>query len=439
MRIRGAGLLAAAAVFLPLGITTSVALADTPVTSPRLTELESEMMVTRSEIEELGGSPSPTTAINNAQTEVNELDATIERMEGIATELGATAEDLAALREEYGETGVVRLSDVPEEVVEEGAMQCIKRGCARLGAKVAARLTGWISLAGDVVSYGGRLVIRELNEARIREMVRDQYLKRSDIYDLLSALRCQRQERRAAVTRLRELRDRERSLASQIAEERQRAVERQRQADRAGRASRHANQQRDTDYPGDLEEWRKHEENPPTRRLDVRPADHSTQGAMNLSPFARDVLAAHNQERSRYGYPALNWNPALESTATAYAQQLASSGQRTHASRVGRGDERENINQGMIHWTTSQMLHNWFEEKARFTPGTFPNVCAGDWSKCGHYTQIIWPTTTDIGCGTATGEGFKWLVCRYAPGGNKDGKPVGHTMRQPAIIASRKC
>lgn len=440
MRSRGARFLVAASILAALAAAGgSVAVADTPVTSPRLTELESEMMVTRSEIEELGNSTSPTTAINNVQTEVNELDGTIERMEEVARQLGATADELTALREEYAETGVIRLSDVPEEVKEEALFQCIKAACTRYGAKAAARLAGWLPYVGDALAYGGRLVIREINEARIREMARQQLIQRSDIFDLLSALRCQRRERRATVTRLQQLQRRERALAEQIAVERQRETERQRQAERANRASRNAVGTRETDYPGDLEEWRKHQQNPPTRRLEVRPAGQSSESAMKLSPFARDVLAAHNAERSLYGYPALNWNPALEASATSYAQQLASTGQRTHAPRTGRADERENINQGMIHWNTGQMLHNWFEEKARFTPGTFPNICAGDWSKCGHYTQIIWPTTTDIGCGMATGEGFKWLVCRYSPGGNKDGKLVGQPMRQPLTVASREC
>ncbi|MEO7654234.1 MAG: CAP domain-containing protein, partial [Sphingomicrobium sp.] len=44
----------------------------------------------------------------------------------------------------------------------------------------------------------------------------------------------------------------------------------------------------------------------------------------------------------------------------------------------------------------------------------------GDWSQCGHYTQMVWPTTTDIGCGYARGR-FDALVCRYSPPGNKDG------------------
>jgi hypothetical protein len=47
-----------------------------------------------------------------------------------------------------------------------------------------------------------------------------------------------------------------------------------------------------------------------------------------------------------------------------------------------------------------------------------------------HYTQMIWPQTTEIGCGYAPGGGFNWLVCRYNPGGNKDGKPV----IQPRLI-----
>jgi hypothetical protein len=40
-----------------------------------------------------------------------------------------------------------------------------------------------------------------------------------------------------------------------------------------------------------------------------------------------------------------------------------------------------------------------------------------------HYTQMIWPTTS-LGCGTASGSGREWLVCRFPPGGNKEGKAL---------------
>jgi len=79
------------------------------------------------------------------------------------------------------------------------------------------------------------------------------------------------------------------------------------------------------------------------------------------------------------------------------------------------------------------MMDGWLKESTKFHAGTFPDVCDGDWSQCAHYTQMIWPTTTNVGCGLAPGGGFNWLVCRYSPGGNKDGKPVGQA---PVLAAN---
>jgi hypothetical protein len=142
-----------------------------------------------------------------------------------------------------------------------------------------------------------------------------------------------------------------------------------------------------------------------------------------------EILAAHNAERASVGAPPLKWNPLLAAHAADYARQLAQSGQLTHAPREGRGIERENLSEGNPGWTTIQMVNSWLSEKRFFHAGVFPQVCDGDWSKCAHYSQMIWPTTTDIGCGEASGSGHTWLVCRYSPGGNKDGKPVGSAPR----------
>lgn len=149
-----------------------------------------------------------------------------------------------------------------------------------------------------------------------------------------------------------------------------------------------------------------------------------------------DVFKAHNAERALYGYQPMVWNPVLARNAQAHANRLSQIGRLEHASREGRGTERESISQGLRGWNVDQVMSNWFRERQHFKPGIFPNVSTtGNWSDVGHYTAIIWVETTDIGCGMSETRVHVWLVCRYNPGGNKDGKPVGFPM-QPQQVAS---
>ena len=71
------------------------------------------------------------------------------------------------------------------------------------------------------------------------------------------------------------------------------------------------------------------------------------------------------------------------------------------------------------------MVARWSAEKGRFRPGIFPAVSrTGNWTHVGHYSQMIWPTTTRLGCAIASGPRSDVLVCRYAPAGNIDGRRV---------------
>lgn len=152
------------------------------------------------------------------------------------------------------------------------------------------------------------------------------------------------------------------------------------------------------------------------------PAQLSAQPA---GSFQQRVLDIHNRERAAIGSAPLRWNPQLEQDAANHARQLARTGQLTHAPREGRGIVRENLSRGPLGWGPDQLMRNWINEKRHFHGGIYPNVCTGGWSSCAHYTQVIWPGTTDVGCGAANGAGFSWFVCRYSPGGNKDGRRLG--------------
>jgi len=147
--------------------------------------------------------------------------------------------------------------------------------------------------------------------------------------------------------------------------------------------------------------------------------------AVPPDPGLRAVLDVHNQLRARFGSRPLRWNPVLAANAERYAHTLAATGVLRHSPRAGRESERENLVVGpRSRSSPAQLAQLWVAQGRLFRPGTFPAVCAGAASSCFHFTQMIWPTTTDVGCGLVRGR-FEALVCRYSPPGNRDGVRVG--------------
>ncbi|TAD80181.1 MAG: hypothetical protein EA001_01625 [Oscillatoriales cyanobacterium] len=142
---------------------------------------------------------------------------------------------------------------------------------------------------------------------------------------------------------------------------------------------------------------------------------------INRTPLANDILTAHNQARSAVGVPALTWSASLANDAQAWANQLAASGAFSHAQNTGQG---ENLARGTAgRFSAKDLVGLWTAEKQFFKMGNFPNVSTtGNWADVGHYTQMVWRNTTQIGCGMATGNGNDTLVCRYSPPGNVTGQ-----------------
>lgn len=160
-------------------------------------------------------------------------------------------------------------------------------------------------------------------------------------------------------------------------------------------------------------------------------ASRAAAQASFASQFPARILAAHNVERARAGVPALSWDNALGSAAAAYAQQMAMSGRFAHSDRSARVGTGENLWMGTHGaFSVEAMVGGWASEKRFFNAGVFPNVSrSGDWEDVGHYTQMIWPTTTRVGCALASTPRIDYLVCRYAGPGNIDGRPVGYASR----------
>lgn len=138
------------------------------------------------------------------------------------------------------------------------------------------------------------------------------------------------------------------------------------------------------------------------------------------------LLAAHNRERAAMGVAPLSWDPALAVSAASYGPALAALGRLQHSPRAARPGQRENLWMGTAGaYSPEQMVAVWSDEKRFFRSGVFPNVSTtGNWLDVAHYTTMMWPTTTRLGCAVYRAPPWDYLICRYSPPGNVDGRPL---------------
>ncbi len=133
-----------------------------------------------------------------------------------------------------------------------------------------------------------------------------------------------------------------------------------------------------------------------------------------------EYLNAHNKWRKEVGSPPLTWNKSFQEDAEWYAAKLAKTGKMEHSDT----DLGENL-----FWFSEKVcepemaVNAWASEKEYYRPGT--KINNSNYQKFGHYTQMIWYNTTEVGCGAAQSKHGTFVVCRYNPHGNIIGeKPI---------------
>lgn len=133
------------------------------------------------------------------------------------------------------------------------------------------------------------------------------------------------------------------------------------------------------------------------------------------------ILLLHNVSRTEVGAAPLAWSDSLASGAQNWADQMAADNQMRHSGTPGVG---ENLAVGWGNQaSTDTLVGMWIKEKSYYAPGVFPAVSSnGNWHSVGHYTQMIWKRTTEVGCGEAKVASSEFLVCRYGPAGNVYGQ-----------------
>lgn len=150
-------------------------------------------------------------------------------------------------------------------------------------------------------------------------------------------------------------------------------------------------------------------------------------GATDLtSNRSHRLLAAHNRERVAAGLPPLTWSENLARSSQQWAEGLSASGELRHseADPADPDPEGENLWAGTRgYYSPEAMVGLWIAEKRHFKPGVFPNNSkTGQLEDVGHYTQLMWRSSTHVGCAVTANPREEFLVCRYSEGGNVIGE-----------------
>ncbi|XP_056154976.1 R3H domain containing-like [Lampris incognitus] len=137
------------------------------------------------------------------------------------------------------------------------------------------------------------------------------------------------------------------------------------------------------------------------------------------------LLDYHNRVRSQVFPPAANmeylvWDEGLAKSADSWASRCIWDHGPTQAMRhMG---QNLSIISGRFHSVT-ELVRSWNEERRHFS---YPDSCGG--AVCSHYTQMVWASTSRMGCAIKTCSnmyvfGSTWreatfLVCNYSIKGN---------------------
>lgn len=143
--------------------------------------------------------------------------------------------------------------------------------------------------------------------------------------------------------------------------------------------------------------------------------------------FVKAALDSHNAYRKKHKASALSYNTQVAKVAQAWASKLIGS-----LARGGRLQHRPNNKYGENLWMGSGYKFSdeeavrfavkaWYDEISIYKPylGREPNMA--NFMAWGHFTQVVWKSTSKLGMGIARKNGYIVVVANYDPPGNYKG------------------
>ena len=137
---------------------------------------------------------------------------------------------------------------------------------------------------------------------------------------------------------------------------------------------------------------------------------------LNLETVRSDMLTRHNLYRAQHQVSDLTRVAAIESIAQSYSEYLAANNMFQHSSNTYLGNSLgENLYWGYgFSSIGTNAVDSWYEEVADYDFNS-PGFKSGT----GHFTQIVWKDSQQLGCGIGCGSNnYCYVTCNYYPAGN---------------------
>jgi len=169
--------------------------------------------------------------------------------------------------------------------------------------------------------------------------------------------------------------------------------------------------------PSGADPW----QGPPGGGADPRPAPVATPASsppparQPAGSIAQRFVDAHNKVRAQHCAAPLTWSPKLAAAAQKWADSLRDQGCKFGHSGGQYGENLAAGTAGVLDPEATVAM--WYDEikQYRFPDGGFS-------MQTGHFTQVVWRGTKQVGCGHTECKGNDIWVCEYDPPGNWDGE-----------------
>ena len=129
------------------------------------------------------------------------------------------------------------------------------------------------------------------------------------------------------------------------------------------------------------------------------------------------MLNAHNKWRNTVNVPPLRWSPDLANYAQEWANKLLRENKFEHRRNSSYGENLAAASGQQL--SPERVVDMWGNEVRDYN---YNNNSCQPGKMCGHYTQVVWESTREVGCAMARNSDREVWVCNYNPPGNIIGR-----------------